>query len=202
MQSIKTIQGRYLRFAAPPDPYQRGLLIVGEMTKGIQPLWPHPPGRAGDRLRSLLGLTITDYLRITRVNLIDGVDEWSDEIAIDGARAVWEKLCPSYSMTILLGSRVHAAFCAVNKHFEGMQPLAVRVTNTLNPHTPPPAQSFMLLPHPSGRCRKWNNPEFLQLARDTLAVIVDAHFFNTKNGEVTRRITFDGPLEIEGDGEE
>ncbi len=127
-------------------------LLVGECNPyGSDPryaLYPLPAGAAGDRLREILGLTLRDYLRrFDRVNLCTG--RWSAVEARRRAVQVWQPGRPAH---ILLGAKVCAAW---GVPFE--------------PFTRTPGPGVRILPHPSGRCRVWNEPGAVERARALLA---------------------------------
>jgi hypothetical protein len=115
-------------------------LLVGELNPyGADPrmaLYPLPEGASGDRLRGILGLTCGEYLlQFDRVNLCTG--KWSMKQACEVVRRIREER--SRESIILLGRRVATAFGVGDRNF-------FEVVGTL-----------FLLPHPSGRCRVWND---------------------------------------------
>ena len=134
-------------------------LLVGESNPySLDPrhaLLPWPTGAAGDRLRSILGLTERQYLRaFDRANLVLG-ERWSLPAAREGAAHLMRQR-PTTAPIVLLGRRVAAAFGASD----------YRSFTTCG--------RLYLLPHPSGRCLAWNEPGAAQRARDLLAPILDA----------------------------
>jgi hypothetical protein len=117
-------------------------LIVGELNPyGSDPhfaLYPLPAGAAGDRLCRILGLRRGDYLaRFDRVNLCDG--KWSASAARERAGEIMDS---DHERVVLLGSKVAKAFGVPFRPFE---------------FVPGCWQTLLVLPHPSGRCRIWND---------------------------------------------
>ena len=129
------------------------ILVVGEDNPhGADPrmaLYYLPRQASGNRLRLVMGLSDRDYLRhLERVNLCAG--RWSTPEA--RARAA-ELLDGRYPVVILLGSKVRAA--------AGIAVLPrpcswIRFTSGV---------IAACLPHPSGRCRYWNEPQAILEAR-------------------------------------
>lgn len=135
-------------------------LLVGESNPyGNDPafaLWPEPPGSSGARLRAILGLTHGGYLRrFERVNLQTGSAEWDRQ----GARAAASKLLAGRprGRFVLLGRRVADAFRVP------YLPFAVQYNDE--------DQGLLTLPHPSGRCRVWNQDGSWTRARQSLMVL-------------------------------
>jgi hypothetical protein len=108
-------------------------------------LWPSPEGCAGWRLcYRILGMEFRDYLRsFERVNLCTG--RWSLREARRRAVELSMSRAPSQTL-VLLGARVCSAF--------------------ERPYIPlTSAPPFLVLPHPSGRCRTWNDSQSIEDAR-------------------------------------
>jgi hypothetical protein len=127
-------------------------ILVGELNPyGADPrhaLFPLPAGASGDRLREILGMGLGEYLRtFDRVNLCVG--KWS----LREARRKAGELLADHSTLILLGARVCAAFSHPYRPF--------RIWRL-------PARTFVVLPHPSGRCRAWNEPSATARAREVV----------------------------------
>ena len=138
-------------------------LIVGEMNgHSADPrfaLWPRPAGCAGARLVAHLGLSEREYLdRFSRANLLPG-GRWSVAAARKAALRLDRAIMPGIPI-VLLGRRVAAAFgldspnIPAALHCDG--PSGVRRT-------------WVLLPHPSGRCRSWNGPGVRKAVRQVMA---------------------------------
>jgi hypothetical protein len=130
-------------------------LLVGESNPyGGDPrfaLWPDPPRCAGWRLCHLvMRLTERQYLlAYDRVNLCAG--PWR----IAEARSTATHLCAGDAqppVIVLCGSKVCGAFDV-----------------TFDPFTFNLATRVVILPHPSGLSRAWNEPGALQRARAVLA---------------------------------
>lgn len=131
--------------------------LVGEANSlGADPsfaLYPMPERCSGERLCCLvLGMYKRDYLSyFRRLNLCP--NEWSAkrarwraaEIALEGGKLV------------LLGAKVAASFGAL------YEPFMVRKMMRCG------HGEALVLSHPSGRCRTWNDPLSFQRTRDALA---------------------------------
>lgn len=129
------------------------LVLVGELNPyGVDPrhaLYDHPPGASGDRLRTVvLGVPRAVYFSFARHNLCAGV--WS---AAD-AKTEAARLRTRYPSTpiVMLGRKVAKAF-----GYDG------------------PAYTrdglLVAIPHPSGLCREWNDPEAVPRVRALLAEV-------------------------------
>lgn len=122
-------------------------VLVGESNPyGGHPdfaLYPSPDGCAGHRLCcKILGMRRAVYMRVfDRVNLCDG--PWR----IKEARAKADTL--RCRQLILLGSKVCSAFGIPFKPWS--------TVGTLDP--------WVILPHPSGLCRLWNQHDAYERAR-------------------------------------
>lgn len=112
-------------------------------------LCPYPPGCAGSRLQDrILDVSLGDYLRrYDRVNLCAG--KWS----APEARLRAAGLVSDGALLVLLGAKVAAAFGLDHEPFTvaGLRGAVV-----------------VQLPHPSGRCRVWNDPASYGRARAVL----------------------------------
>ena len=140
-------------------------LLVGEDNPyGGDPryaLFCEPPNSAGGRLcRLVLGLTRREYVdRYDRVNLCSG--KWDiREARVTAARLLEERR----EVLVLLGAKVSSAFGLA------YEPFAVK-----RDHVPEGSSLFstrtvtlVQLPHPSGRCRAWNEPGAFERAREVL----------------------------------
>ena len=127
-------------------------LLVGELNPyGSDPryaLFPYPKNSSGDRLcRMVLGLTRVQYLRrFERANLCEG--KWS---LSDARYKAAELMLGNEGPVILFGAKVAKAF--------GVGYL---------PFTIVPAagdRDVLVLPHPSGLCRAWNEGGSFERAR-------------------------------------
>jgi len=140
--------------------------LVGEHNPyGSKPryaLFPYPERSADGRLLAILGMRTGDYMRaFERRNLI--TDEaksprWSAPRAREAATAIAMEAAAEDPF-ILLGRRVCDAF-----GLYGVQlPCCV-----LGPSGPTGEfrRTVVAIPHPSGRCRDWNDPGMIGRVRD------------------------------------
>jgi hypothetical protein len=148
-------------------------LLVGESNPyGNDPdyaLYPFPENSAGYRLcHVVLGMTMREYMRaFDRVNLMSGSKKWSLPGAREAARELLDRtpkgesaVLPSHRIEfgqplILLGARVARAFRLTYTPFE-----LHAWGDGLGDH-----RRILVLPHPSGRCRAWNEPGSYERAR-------------------------------------
>lgn len=119
-------------------------------------LYPRPRGCAGWRLATkVMGLTERQYLRrFARMNLCSRA--WND------GEARWraEELLRSWRGPIVtLGKKVTASFGVSHEPFTRRDMGGV---------------VLYILPHPSGRCRTWNDPQSIPRARALLAPLLEA----------------------------
>jgi hypothetical protein len=99
----------------------------------------------------LLGLTPVEYLwRFRRANLLP-TSRWSTR----AARLLLEARGRGCAV-VALGRRVAAAFAAADAPF-------------FTRHVTDDGDVVYVLPHPSGRCREWNDPAAPERARRLLA---------------------------------
>lgn len=129
-------------------------LLVGEDNPRSQDprlaLYPYPTGGAGGRLAKILGLTPTKYMQtFDAVNLCNG--SWELDDACFMADMLEEE--HGNDVLVLLGSKVCRAF-----HVE-FKPFTVVKSEY---------KKLVILPHPSGRCRIWNDRKSRGLARKAL----------------------------------
>lgn len=124
-------------------------LLVGEQNPyGADPkfaLYPLPENSAGGRLcHRVMGLSRREYLtRFDRVNLCAG--KWSMKEARDRVAEIYERR----GWVVLFGAKVCRAF-----DFSFL-PFTTRGRH-------------VILPHPSGLCRAWNEPGAYERARACL----------------------------------
>jgi uracil-DNA glycosylase len=115
-------------------------------------------GRSGKRLATLCGMEHLEWLRsCARVNLLPCQPEggWPAK----EARAAAERLdLGEAKVVICCGKRVALAF-----RFCGW---------SLQPYEWVGGRTIALIPHPSGRCRAWNDPEVAARVREFLAAIL------------------------------
>lgn len=138
-------------------------VLVGEANPyGADPqytLYPAPEGSAGERLCCMiLGMYRKDYLReFDRVNLCP--EKWFiKEAKREALRRVWEADGGQY---VLLGSKVCSAF--------GVDYAPYTSWGFLLPKRDASGEMVecrgIVLPHPSGLCRLWNEPGAIERAR-------------------------------------
>lgn len=134
-------------------------LIVGEDNPyGAAPehaLYPAPERSAGARLGVILGLERGEQVATWRANLCQG--RWRQRRA--SARAA-ELLQGPWRTFLLLGAQVRLSF-----ERAVVEP---RITFAGDDHVQVSSiggRRFILIPHPSGRCRLWNIPGMEERAR-------------------------------------
>lgn len=117
-------------------------------------LWPSPEGSAGWRLCVvILGMGRTAYCdAFERRNLLEQ-SKWSAPAARIAAAAMREEM--KGAPAILLGAKVCKAFGYDFVPFMRCE-----------------REPFVLLPHPSGLCRLWNDPASIRRARVVVAELV------------------------------
>lgn len=136
-------------------------IIVGEDNpRSSDPrdaLFPYPINCAGERLQRLVfGVSVETYLSdYERVNLCES-GRWSARVAREKAYQVGIRasLLGGGAKIVMLGRKVADAF---DRSWTGVP----RELFTA-------AGPFVLLPHPSGRCREWNAPGAFARARKLL----------------------------------
>lgn len=132
-------------------------LLVGEANPyGSDPryaLYPEPRGASGDRLcRLVMGLEAKEYIgRFDRVNLCPSA--WSVKVARVRARKLIAERADSRSPVVLLGSRVTEAFGFAYEPYTVI------------------ADKYLVLPHPSGLSRAWNEANAFHKARAALKLV-------------------------------
>lgn len=131
-------------------------------------LFPSPPGCAGHRLFRMLHdaalgreITPTSYLRLfDRRNLVAG-KTWSQSEAVEGARSLAPEL--DGRPVVVLGASTMDA-CIRGWGLQNGRPdwfvwvKRERVSSFLFDGEESPEFWFCLMPHPSGHCRKYNDP--------------------------------------------
>jgi hypothetical protein len=139
-------------------------LIVGEINPYGHDerfaLYPYPDGCAGERLcHMVMGLNRKTYLdSFDRVNLLQQ-DRWSAPAARASANRL-AVLDAEYRRTyVLLGRKVSEAFAL----YECAMPSLVRRGDV---------SAIVVLPHPSGRNRAWNDPGLVATCRKILREVL------------------------------
>ena len=132
-----------------------GPIVVGELNPyGADPyyaLYDEPKGASGDRLRRIFGLSRDTYARLDKRNICDG--KWS----IVAARLCADSIISERRPLILLGSKVHSAF-----GYDDLDaPSIVAPDQSVHP-------ARLIMPHPSGLCRRWREPGIVDYIRDLL----------------------------------
>lgn len=121
-------------------------------------LYPRPKHLAGGRLcHRIMVVTEREYLRwFARANLCAG--SWSAR----EARATASALLDRHEVHVILGAKVAHAYGLKFKPFEVVDAptIALDGVNRWN--------RFVILPHPSGRCRTWNDPAAFDRAHEVL----------------------------------
>jgi len=121
------------------------------------------PGSIGNRLMNILGMSERNFAsRLERVNLCSG--GWNREEARDSA----EWLVGEFSRLpyfLLLGRRVREAFGGESSYVRVGRScyLGYRVSEDL---------TIVGIPHPSGRCREWNDARTVVEVRRFLSAVV------------------------------
>lgn len=157
-----------LNRAAQTGPANPGPILVGELNpyRGhpANALLDEPRGSSGWRLRVILGLTTDSYLALRRYNLC--TDRWS----MSSARKRADEIRRAHPdrVLVLLGVKVAAAFGlqdvpafsavgeSLRDHYSTREAVAMEVGER---------PTYVLLPHPSGLNRAWNEPGALERAR-------------------------------------
>lgn len=149
---------------------ERRIVLVGELNPyGADPqfaLYPTPRHAAGDRLRRLvMGVRTPTYMGFTRYNLCVG--KWSTRDARWQARAILAM--HQGDLLVLLGRKVTGAF------FRGALPELNWPAEFSRSWLCHPSRiatrefdNIVVLPHPSGLCRSWNEPGAFERARAVL----------------------------------
>ena len=173
----------------------RSVLLVGECNPyGSRPelsLYHLPRRASGDRLREHLGLRDVTYHGLAKLNLCTG--RWDAEAA--RRRAVLLLAGGQHDVFVLLGAKVRAAFGWVADP-------RVADPRVADPRVADPGPAaferqalptcvLVSLPHPSGRCRVWNEPGAHERAVGLLAQVAPWVPWGETRQEATIR-TFDG----------
>jgi hypothetical protein len=137
------------------------VLMVGELNPyGSNPalaLYHLPRNASGDRLRTILGLSDKSYATmLAKANLCYGAwDRYSAEKVADDIL-----LRTPFTTIVLLGAKVREAF-------QGPPVFTTITRNTIKYGT----KTLVGLPHPSGRCRDWYDPQSHSRARTLLKAV-------------------------------
>lgn len=131
--------------------------LIGEANPyGADPkyaLYPLPERASGARLCEILGLSAKEYLRIfQRRNLCP--QDWDTKTARASAQNILAEAGNGSPVIVALGAKVAKAFGLTVEQFD-VEPVGCAL--------------ILRLPHPSGLCRVWNEPNAVQRARQALA---------------------------------
>lgn len=145
----------------PPIDASRVILVGEANPYGADPryaLYFEPPQSAGGRLcKVVLGMTGREYLRtFHRVNLCPS--KWSAPVA----RARAGELMALHAPIVLLGAKVCDAF--------GVEFDPVRTSMFADTGEP-----YVVIPHPSGLSRGWNQPGMHDKAKEAIMRLVQVH---------------------------
>lgn len=138
----------------------RRITILGERpgpnTDPSRPLYPHTSTGAAANLARLMGLSIEEYLEITdRYNASDaplGYEGCGSLIPRDRVRRIWDRLVRSENIELLI---------VCGRETQRALPSPWRTTlEMLEPEYVPDGTTVLLIPHPSGRNRVFNEREY------------------------------------------
>ena len=138
---------------------------------------PQPAGVAGCRLRSqILALSRLTYLSIWRANLCSPT--WNRAAAIERAAelVVGTGDAHPWNLVIMLGRKVADAVDAALRR-ETKRQGGAPGWRDIEPFESAPlgvGRTLVSLPHPSGRCRDWNDPANYARARELLRTVAGA----------------------------
>lgn len=165
----------------------RPLLVGEDNPYSLDPnmaLYPYPERSAGWRLATeILGLHRATYLEIfERINLCSG--KWSARQARLAAQAIARvrAMAPS-AVTILCGAKVAAAF--------GLEPATA--DHLVRAYRFGPGEhmlqgGYVVLPHPSFRCRLWNDDAVIYQVREGLARLLPGIPFGERERDAAKSV--------------
>jgi uracil-DNA glycosylase len=120
----------------------------GKRDTGRTPLLGQNRGASGSRLRVMCGMSEREWRDVRRINLFTRLpDQWDNSLAHDTAHAMMHAMLRRYRV-ICQGRRVARAF--------GVSTLPMCTWQILHDAYIGPCIVSML-PHPSGRCRAYND---------------------------------------------
>lgn len=160
-----------LDFEEDDDVTPRPMLIGEDNPYGSDPqfaLYCEPPHSAGGRLcRYVLGLRRSTYLdAFERANLCSTT--WRAKEARDRAFEIMNQHEPG-RWYILCGAKVARAF--------DLRPATAEEPIIIATRYPEPALGgYAVIPHPSGRCRLWNDLTAAQVRRSLAEILPDIPF--------------------------
>jgi hypothetical protein len=139
------------------------LLLIGEDNpygSNDFALYHLPRGASGDRLRRIMGVPDHVYEKFDKLNLCEG--GWDRVAALKRAAEIYRERWSAYdslersSVLLLCGAKVRECF-------KGPDPLTARADGTMH---------LISIPHPSGRCREWQDPRTAARVRYLLRIYV------------------------------
>ena len=157
--------------SAPPAVAPRPLLIGESNPYGADPefaLFPRPQGCAGERLcRMVFGLHEETYFAaFDRVNLLEG-GAWLARRARLAARERCDRF-PLGQVAVLCGVKVATAFRAADPALA-----LIPATAMISPgRHQANGWTAIVLPHPSGLCRRWHEPGIIARCREVLREVL------------------------------
>lgn len=145
--TVRAVAHMFLDANLPDEmPAPVGLLVgeqPGPKHNAKLPLWPWPKGSAGARLHQMSGLGVAEYLtKLARVNLaLRPTTKW-DEAGAKSRAVHLLSTVPDGTRIVLCGARARDAF-----DLDGwFRPTRYTLWDV----------SAVAIPHPSGRCREYN----------------------------------------------
>lgn len=173
-------------FRGVPDACSR-ILIVGEdnpqSSRPEHALFCAPDGVAGHRLQSkIFAIPRAAYLAIWRTNLCSPT--WDLRAARERARELLAPVklhdggqAPPWNVVGLLGAKVAEVAMEAIDHPHPIKPFERRPwTFAIDDQTEPKrwmahSGDMVYIPHPSGRCRAWNDPASVHKVRAIMAEV-------------------------------
>jgi hypothetical protein len=143
------------------------VLVVGEVVpEGVSredAMALGVPGGSGNRLLRVLGMTEGDFSEyLERVNLC--LEKWGLEEAEASVDRLLGEYGSRYRYFLLLGIKVRRAFAGRTRF------LPVGRYCHLG-YLPEEKLTLLSIPHPSGRCRSWNDPSAITEVRKVLVAV-------------------------------
>lgn len=130
-------------------------------------LYPYPPGCAGFRLARLLRLSDEEYLaRFERRNLLSQ-DRWSAPASREAARKLITEVRDGDRL-VLCGARVSKAFGYAFEPISVHGAADLRAAGGAGAH-----YRVLVIPHPSGLSRLWNEPGMVERVRDAVLALCE-----------------------------
>lgn len=158
---------------------QRPLIIgqaPGRDTDPDFPMYPLPKNRAGHRLQVLLGMSRAEYLMaFDRVNLLNhfpGANPDGDKFPMTPAKLAAQSMRPLLAgrIVLMVGRGVASAFGLEKQAF--LEWVDIRCTRRCMVSKAPHTARVVLIPHPSGRARWYNENDNRSSAHEFLREFV------------------------------